>query len=136
MVVKQSALLGKLPKGLGIGLAVSAITTVTGSAISAWLFHSEKIGEGSIGYVTLILLFLSAALGAFTSVRLINQKRLVICLSEGGIYLLFLLAMTALFFEGTYSGIWESALVIMAGVLSVALLSIKGNHSVKRKRRK
>ena len=135
MVAKQSALLGKLPKGLVVGLAVSIGTTLIGSAVSAWLFHSEKIGEGSIGYVTLILLFLSAALGAIAAVGLIGQKRLVICLSAGGIYLLFLLAITALFFGGTYSGVGESVLVVMAGVLSVALLSIKGNKKPKRKRR-
>ena len=136
MVTKQSAWLQKLPKGLGISLIVSLGSTVIGSAIGAWLLNSGRIGEGNIGYITMILLLVSSFLGALVATRLINKKRMLVCLCAGSVYLLSLLGITALFFGGIYSGVGESALVILAGVLSVALIALKGNKSTKNRIKK
>lgn len=137
MAVKQSAQmkLGNIPKGIAIGLAVSMIWTLLGTAIAAWLLASEKIGEGSERYIILTLLLASSVLGALTSFGIIKQKRFPVCLISGGVYLLSLLAINALFFHGTYSGIVESTLVILAGVLSVVILGLKGDKKVKRMRK-
>lgn len=138
MATKHSAQLNiyKFPKGIGIGAAVSIMTTVLGVAIAGWLLSAEKIGESSIGYITVMLLLLSSILGAFTSVCTIKQKRVPVCVITGGVYLLSLLAINALFFHGTYSGVGESALVILAGVLTVAILGLKSDKKHKIKKRK
>ena len=136
MVRKQSAWLHKLPKGLGISMIVSVGSALVGSAVGAWLLSLEKIEEGNIGYITMILLLVSSFLGALVATRLINEKRMLVCLCAGSVYLLSLLGITALFFGGIYSGVGESALVILAGVLSVALIALKGNKSTKKRIKK
>lgn len=138
MVEKQSARfnIGKIQKGVGIGLAVSIVITIVGVAIGAWLLATEKVGEGNYGYITVFLLLLSSILGAFAATKLVKEKRMPICLSVGVAYFLSLLAITALFFGGTYSGVGESALVILGGVLSVALLGINGKKRTKKIKRK
>ena len=136
MVRKQSVWLHKLPKGLGISMIVSVGSALVGSAVGAWLLSLEKIEEGNIGYITMILLLVSSFLGALVATRLINEKRILVCLCAGSVYLLSLLGITALFFGGIYSGVGESALVILAGVLSVALIALKGNKSTKKRIKK
>ena len=136
MVRKQSAWLHKLPKSLGISMIVSVGSALIGSAVGTWLLSSEKIEERNIGYITMILLLVSSFLGALVATRLINEKRMLVCLCAGSVYLLSLLGITALFFGGIYSGVGESALVILAGVLSVALIALKGNKSAKKRIKK
>lgn len=136
MVRKQSAWLHKLPKSLGFSMIVSVGSALVGSAVGAWLLSLEKIEEGNIGYITMILLLVSSFLGALVATRLINEKRMLVCLCAGSVYLLSLLGITALFFGGIYSGVGESALVILAGVLSVALIALKGNKSTKKRIKK
>lgn len=135
MVTKQIKL-GSIPKGIGVGLAASIASTIVGSVIAAWLIGTEKIGEGSIGYITMVLLLLSSITGAVVSFGIIKQKRLPVCLFAGGTYVLSLLAINALFFQGTYSGVGESALVILAGVMSVAVLGLKSDKKIKRRIKK
>ena len=136
MVRKQSGWLHKLPKSLGISMIVSVGSALIGSAVGTWLLSSEKIEERNIGYITMILLLVSSFLGALVATRLINEKRMLVCLCAGGVYLLSLWGITALFFGGIYSGVGESALVILAGVLSVALIALKGNKSAKKRIKK
>lgn len=127
--------IGKIPKGLGLGALISLSVTLAGSAVCAWLLTLEKIGEKDIGYVAVMVLLLSSILGAFVAVGLIKEKRVPICLIAGGCYWLTLLAITALFFGGEYSGVGESALVILAGIVSVALLGLKGDKRTKKRRK-
>ena len=126
---------GNIAKGIGIGLVVSLLCTVLGSAIAAWVLATEKIGEGSVGYVAVILLLLSSMFGALASSTCIQQKRLPVCLLSGGVYLLLLFGINVLFFQGAYRGVGESALVILAGVLSVAVLGLKGDKRPKKQRK-
>lgn len=138
MAVKRSTQtkLGNIPKGIGIGLAVSMTTTILGAAVFAWLLATERIGEGSEGYISVMLLMVSSILGALISCWMIKEKRLPVCLLSGYAYFISLLAINALFFEGTYRAVGESALVVLAGALSVAILGLKGTKNKKRKRRK
>ena len=135
MAIKQSGKLkiGIIPKGIGIGLIVSMACTILGAAISAWLLVSERLGEGSIRYITVILLLLSSIIGAFTSYSIAKCKRVQICLIAGSVYYLSLLAINALFFRGIYEGVGESALVVFAGCLSVAILGLTEGKNAKRK---
>ena len=82
---------GNIAKGIGIGLVVSLLGTVLGSAIAAWVLATEKIGEGSVGYIAVIMLLLSSMFGALASSTCIQQKRLPVCLLSGGVYLISLL---------------------------------------------
>ena len=138
MVTKQKAKfdIGKFPKGVGIGIIVSIIVTLLGAAIGAWLLASEKIGEGSCGYICVCTLLLSGILGSWIAASVVGEKRLLTCILAGTGYLLSLLAITALFFGGVYSGAGEGALLILGASISAALLGLKQNKKPNRRHRK
>ena len=124
-----------VPAGLGIGLLVSLVITIAGSAVAAWMIASEKIGEGSSGYAVMVIQALAVGLGALSAVYLIKKQRLQVCMFTGVIYYLSLLAMTALFFGGQYQGMGVSAIIVAGICTLVAFLPTKnGRASGKRKR--
>lgn len=133
MVEKQQKL-GLIPKGIGVGLVSGIVCTILGATLGAWLLVTEKIGEGSIGYITMVLVLISSIIAALTSFKVIQQKRLPVCLLAGGANFLSLLSINALFYRGMYSGVGESALLILAGVLSVAILGLNSRNKAKRKK--
>lgn len=138
MVVNQkvTGTAASMPVGLTVGVLISVGMTLGGSMIAAWLVSAEKIPESGIGYAALVILLLSSALGALAAVKRIKRQRMVVCMLSGLCYYLVLLACTALFFGGQYSGMGVTALVVLAGAGTIGLLGLKGEGNNKKRRRK
>lgn len=138
MIAKQSARLNvnKMFKGIGVSLLASILVTIIGAAVGAWLLSTEKIAMENARFIAVVILLLSSMLGALLAISVIKEKRVPVCLISGTVYILSMLAITALFFDGRYSGVGESAMVVFAGVFSVALLGLKGGKRTNRSRRK
>lgn len=115
-----------IPAGIGIGLLVSIVITLAGSALTAYLIHSESVSEEGMGYGIIVTLLLSAISGAWISAGRIQRLRMQICMLSGLCYYLTLLAMTALFFGGQYNGLGITALVVLGGCGTVAILGVGG----------
>ena len=111
-----------IPIGIGIALLVSLTITLLGAALGAWAIVTGKIGEGTIGLVTTPTIILAAAVGALIGSVIIKKMRLPMCLICGMCYLLSLLAITALFFDGQYQGIGLGLIAVLAGCVPVAFL--------------
>ena len=124
MTIKRSTYISaeKIPKVILTSILVSLLITVACTAIAAYLLVSERVGEESIKYISLTILFTASTAGAFAAWISSTQNRLLICLANGGIYFLSLIATTALLFGGQYKGVGATALVVLAGTLSVVLL--------------
>lgn len=116
-----------------IGGALGAILSVLGALLLSWLIHIEQLGQGSIGGGSLLILLAGSAFASIVTTLIFHEKRLLVCALSAVCFTLILLAMTALFFNGQYSGIPASAMVIAAGSGSVCLLGLmprkKRNHS-------
>ncbi len=115
-----------IPMGLAIGWVVSMALTLTAAVILTYLVLNETMQESVIGAAGMVVLPLSAALGALTSASMVKRRWMQICIGAGGIYFLTLLGMTALFFGGQYSGVGVSALLIFCAVAVVGALGLKG----------
>lgn len=115
-----------MPLGLALGLAASIAMTLILAALIAYLVLGEKVAEGAIGYGAMLTVLLSSAMGALISVTRIKRRRMVTCMASGACYYLVLLSITALFFGGQYQGMGVTALLVFAGVGSVALIGLKG----------
>lgn len=124
-----------VPIGLAVGGVISLIITLAGSAAIAHLVLKERLGEGGIGYASMVILLLSAVMGAWGAFSCIKKQRLQICLLSAAVYYLLLLGITALFFGGQYQGMGVTAAVILAGVMIVALFPTKGSAKFKLKKR-
>ena len=124
-------------KSVTMGSAVSVAAAMLLAAVFAALISVETINPDWAGYCALVVLLLSAMLGAGAAVRSTAEKRLYLSLAAGGVYFLVLLAMAALFFGGQYSGVGVSAFVVFSGsVLAVLMGQGSGKRSKSRRSKK
>ena len=112
--------------GLALGTTLSLVVTILGAAIIANLVLSGKMASQAVGYGAIVVLLVSAALGAWISASLIKRRWMVVCIGAGGCYYLLLLAITALFFGGQYQGMGVTALLVLGGCGAIGLLGIRG----------
>lgn len=120
MKQKVSLSMGSMRGGLMIGITVSIALTLAGTAACAALISSETIAAGNDGYCAMVILLLATMGGTAAGAGKTKKKRLYVCMIIAGIYMLSLLAMTALFFDGQYVGISVTVLVIFAGSTAIA----------------
>lgn len=120
----QSKRAATIKGGIASALAISALAsvsiTIALTGIFAFLINSERITEKMIGYGGMGILLAGSFTGAIIAKKKANANPLQTSLISGGIYFLFLLGITALFFEGSYEGVWVNAVMILCGcVLAV-----------------
>ena len=106
-----------MPKGLAVGTLSAVAMTLAGCLVVSYLVDRQWLVWDSIGYAVLVILLLSAWTAAALASGMVKRQRLMVCLMAGGCYLLSLLAATALFFGGRYSGVGETGLLILCGSL-------------------
>lgn len=120
-----------IPGGLAAGAGVSVITTMAISVLLAALLDRGTMSWESAGYGILIMLMLSAFLGAITAYGRIRRQRLLVCLMSGMVYFGILLAVTALFFGGQYQATGVTGLLV-AGGCGCAAMTHTGEGKKKR----
>ena len=116
---KVSGRAASMPGGLALGGGIAVVLTIVLSVITAKLVDTGTIGEGSVGYAALCILLLSSGVGAAVASAKIKRRRLLVCLASGAVYYGMLLAMTALFFGGQYTGMGVTALAVAGGAGTV-----------------
>lgn len=104
-----------IPAGLAAGAIVSAGVTGLGTAVIAFLMNRETVSWESVGYGILIMILLSAYLGAMTAYHKIRRQKLAICTMSGLAYWGLLLLITALFFGGQYEAVGVTGLLVAGG---------------------
>ena len=115
-----------MPAGLAIGGATALVLTILGAMIVAKLVDSEVIEEAAIGYGAAVVLLAASFMSSMAAWSRIKRQRALVCMASGGIYFLMLLAMTALFFGGQYSGVGVTAILIAGGSGCAVLLGLRG----------
>lgn len=115
------------PSGLAAGAAVSMAVTMGVCGLGAWLITSEIVSQDKIGYWSMAALVLSAILGGMIAMKRIKQKNIIVGLANGGIYYGLLLALTILFFHGSFQAMGVTFGVIMMGSLAAVLLTNRGH---------
>lgn len=114
-----------MPIGLTIGTAICILLTVLISIVISKLISAEKMEWNQVGYGIMIMLLIASIAGAKTACTIIRRRKLIICASIGGLYWLSLLVITALFFDGQFSGMWVTGLIILCGGALVYIMEMK-----------
>lgn len=114
-----------MPVGLTIGTAICILLTVLISIVISKLISIEKIEWNQVGYGVMIMLLIASIAGAKTACTIIRRRKLIICVSIGGLYWLSLLVITALFFGGQYDGMYLAGLIILCGGALVYIMEMK-----------
>lgn len=125
-----------MPGGVLLGGFVSLVCTIAGAALTALLIDREILGEEMMGYGCMLILMGASLLGSLFAWRKVKHQRMVVCLMTGLIYLLMLLALTALFFGGQYEAVGVTALMILSGSGTAVLMGMspgKGKGPARRK---
>lgn len=125
-----------MPGGLLVGAVWSLGITLVLAAVIAKLVDSEVMPESSIGYCVMGLLTAASLIGSLAAFRKIKRQRVLVCLISGGIYYGILLAMTALFFGGQFTGMGVTALMILIGSGAAALAGLREGRGGSKKRLK
>lgn len=126
-----------MPEGLAVGGGISLGITLAGTALLAILVDKQIMEMERVGYGILVMLLLGAFLGAMAAYSKIRRRRMLVCLASGAVYMGLLLAITALFFGGQYTGVGTTALVILAGSVTAALLGLgQGRGTASKKYRR
>lgn len=123
-----------MPGGLALGSGIAMVLTILLAIITAKLVDAGTVGEGSIGYMALGILLLSSGSGAAVAAAKIKRRRLLVCMGAGAVYYGLLLALTALFFGGQYTGMGVTALVVAGGAATVCFAGMgQGRGGEKRR---
>lgn len=117
-----------LPIGILLGVVVCVMLTLLGTAVVAWMLHAEVLTEEMVGYAAMIILLIASAVGAWISTAKTKRLRVQVCMLTGGGYYLTLLSVTALFFGGQYQGMGVTAVMVLIGCGTVALLGLKDRN--------
>ena len=115
-----------IPVGILIGMSVCLAVTLTGAALMAYFISKENIAMESIGVGSMIILMLASVLGCLTAVKLTRHRRLLVCVITAAGYYLMLLAITAMFFGGEYTGMGVTALTVIGGAALVVVMGLIG----------
>ena len=125
-----------IPAGAALGAGLSMLWTFLLAGILAWMIQKEYLKETMVGYGSMMILLSASWIGAKMATGKVKRQKFITAASAAGIYLLSLLAMTALFFGGQYSGIGVTGLLILGGSGITALPGSKERKTNLRKVRK
>jgi len=125
-----------IPLAVGMGAGISMAAMLIGTLVVALMVTNQTIGEDATGYGVIIVTVLSAIIGSTVSILIARSRVLILSLLTSISFAMILLAMTALFFGGQYSGVPVTILVIIGSGVSVALIAGKYLNQPKSYRRK
>jgi len=110
-----------VPVGIAIGAAISIAVVLIGALGIAYLVIRETVPIDGAGIGAMVIITLAAALGASIANMLTKQNRLLVCGVTALVFFLILLSINAIFFDGMYTGIGLTALMVLLGA-GVSLL--------------
>ena len=119
-----------VPAGIAIGAAAAVAVMLLGTLLVAYLVIQDTVKMDAAGFAALCVLAAAAALGCWLATALTGKNKLLVCVLTALAFILVLLSVTAIFFDGTFSGVGGSALAILAGA-GVTLLPEIGKKSRK-----
>lgn len=123
---KPSGKAASIPKGLLYSGITGLTLTIIGASIIAYLVNTEMIAPSSIGYAVMVLLILSSLSSSFVAWKKVKHQKIMVCISAGFVYYTILLSITALFFGGQFSALFETALLVLCGSF-LAIILTSGN---------
>ena len=126
-----------IPTGILFGVLLSFVITLIGVVVTAYFVSTETLLPEHVGICAMITVFVSATAGATLTLARVKRMRVQMCFAAGIGYFVFLLAITAMFFGGQYSGVGVTGATVLAGSGCAVLLSTaadkRGKRSVKKK---
>ena len=110
------------------GWLAAIAVLVAGIGLVAMLIENDLLGQIWFNYGTVLIILLSSFIGSLITMLGVDRRKLITSGLFAVGYWGILLAITALFFEGRYSGVGVTLLLVVAGSVMPALLSVRGGN--------
>ena len=133
MLKQQTGRSPSVGKAILSGTSTGAATSFLGAAVLAKLLDSEVMKMENVGYGILMIHLLAVFLGVKETLRRAGKAGIWAAAATGASYFLLLLAVNALFFQGEFTGMGVTLLLIAAATAGAVLT--EGKRSGKRGRR-
>ena len=134
MLKQQTGRSPSVGKAILSGTSTGAAMAFLGAAVLAKLLDSEVMKMENVGYGILMIHLLAVFLGVKTTLGRAGKQESWAAAATGASYFLLLLAVNALFFQGEFTGMGVTLLLIAAATAGAVLT--EGKHSGKRGRRR
>ena len=134
MLKQQTGRSPSVGKAILSGTSTGAATSFLGAAVLAKLLDMEVMKMENVGYGILMIHLLAVFLGVKATLRRAGKAGTWAAAATGASYFLLLLAVNALFFQGEFTGMGVTLLLIAAATAGAVLT--EGKHSGKRGRRR
>ena len=112
---------GSITAAVMLGVIMSIFVTMIATVAVSAMIHREVLPETADVYGVVVILLASSYVGAKTGCRKAKNKRLMVSTLSGLCYLLVLMTITAVLFEGKYNGIGVTGLIVLCGATIAAL---------------
>ena len=114
-----------LPVGIVIGVLSGVAATILGALLLAYLVLRESVDIGGIGVGAMLVAALASAFGTWLAATLVKEKKLLVCGLTALGFLLVLLSITAVFFDGMFVGIGKITMMILLGAALPLLFTLR-----------
>lgn len=118
-----------VPAVLAGGLAISWVVTALVAAITATAVSAQWVGEEALGPGAVTAVLLGALAGSATAAKKAQSRKLLLAALSGGVYFISLLCCNALFFDGTYQGVFPAFLMTLGCGLVTGMGSTRQKRS-------
>ena len=121
--------------GTAAGAGGSLFVTLILTALGADLINRGTVSASVMDGLALGILIMSTIIGTLLAVGMTGNQRLAVGVGAGVVYFVTLLGCSAMLFDGAYSGVGVTVLVILGGSLGAVLLSVNIGRNVPGKKR-
>lgn len=120
--IKQSKKELNIPMVICIGLIVGWLVTIIMCLIASIMISAGENGDEIMIPSSIVIMIVSSFAISIVISKMIKNKKVVFVIIGGCCYLVSLISVNALFYDGMYSGIWDHALAIMGSSLAAGLI--------------
>ena len=121
--------------GVGFGIAVSVFLSVLLAMLLTTMVLNERAGECTIEYAVPVIAFVSSLAGSVVAGKMAREKVAILAGVTGAAYILILIGMGILFFDGGFHNLWSSLLSVVAGCVVSCAICIRGGRSGSKRKR-
>jgi putative membrane protein (TIGR04086 family) len=136
-VYKQKVKSSGTLMGLAMGGLFFILAMLVAVAATSMLIYRKTMGIEQGSYGVVLALLISSFVGGLTTVSIAGEKPLLMSLVSGGIHFILLLLLKLSFFNGSFSNVFLTMIVVLCGSVVAGFVKIgktKKRYSVRRRR--
>lgn len=121
-------------RNVATGVLISMTVCVLLAIAATSLMIGERLKEDQMNIITLVIIFIAVITGATAAGKIANGRYALITALTGFLFLLILMCLGIIFFDGGFSGIWTSAASTVAGIAVSCLICITETGGKRKKK--